>query len=323
MEYLIGIDGGGTKTSGVIADTEGHIVAEATAGPTNYQVRGIASATDEIKSLVLELLDKADANPSSIEKIVAGLAGVGRTSDEERLKSHFRKELPTQLADTIYVTTDLHIALFGALKDEVGLIVNAGTGAVTMGRGSNGDIKRADGWGYLLGDEGSGYWIGLQAIKRSLKFHDGRASRTSLKEKLMEHYSLEDFEEIIPLVYDESENSLTKSIANLAPLVFQEARENDEVARNILSEAGRKLGRTAAAVIDRLKINYGQVKVVLMGGVFSSQQKGLLLENFEEEISDSISDWSYLEPKHSPKVGALFMGCDLLGEEIFDPKRER
>lgn len=317
MKVVIGIDGGGTKTEGVIGDKEGRTLEEASAGASNYQAKGLGRAVDEVKSVILDLLERAEAEPGSVGKIVAGIAGLGRKSDQELFQKQLATELPQALQGKLVTTTDLHIALVGGLGKSEGVIVNSGTGAIVMGKDHAGNIKRADGWGYLLGDEGSGVWIGLEAIKRSLKFHDGRGPKTSLKDGLKEYFDLDHFEEIVPEIYSQMEDSVSASVAELSKLVFEEAEYGDQVARSIIAEGGRRLGETAAAVVQRL--NYQEpVKVLLTGGVFSSPQVNLLVDNFEKELTKVVSRWSYTEEKYPPKIGALLMGWDQLGVDLED-----
>ena len=320
MSLIIGVDGGGTNTRGVIADLKGNILAEASGGGSNYQTRGLSSAVREIKSVILGLIEEANARFDSVEEIVAGLAGVGRPTDRERLKRRLAGELPDEIGKKIYITTDLHVALYGAVGRGEGLIVNAGTGATAMGKDKSGEIERADGWGFLLGDEGSGFWIGLQGIKRSLRFHDGRGPSTDLKEIVRLHYDLEDIEEIVPLVYRLLRESAHDSIASLSKPVFEAAEEGDAVARSIVSDAGKKHGESAAAVMRKLDYSSSNLPIVLAGGVFSSSARSGLLESFEEEVNKTTREWRYEEPLYSPKIGALIFACSRISCENFQPK---
>lgn len=317
--FIIGIDGGGTNTRGIISDLKGEVLAEVLGGASNYQTQGLEAAIEELRSVILTLLKETNTEASSIEKIVAGVAGVGRKSDEKHLKRSLIEELPDDFEDKVYLTTDLHVALYGAIGQKEGLIVNAGTGATAMGKDVNGRIERADGWGFLLGDEGSGFWIGLESIKRSLKSHDGRGSSTKLKERLKQHFSLEDFEEIVPLVYDLLKESDHGSIASLSELVFATGRQGDQVANEIISEAGDKLGETASAVIKKLEYRTNELNIVLNGGVFFSSAKPKLLESFEKRVGSVIQNWNYQDPLHSPEVGALIVAAREVQLEGFDP----
>ena len=307
--FIIGIDGGGTNTRGVISNLKGEVLTEVSGEASNYQTQGLESAVKELKAVILTLLRETHVEASSIEKIAAGVAGVGRQSDEKHLRRYLREELPVALEDKVYITTDLHVALYGAIGQKEGLILNAGTGATAMGKDINGRIERADGWGFLLGDEGSGFWIGLEGIKRSLRYHDGRDSPTELKKRLKQHFKLKDFEEIVPLVYDMLKKSDHGSIASLSKIVFDTGLRGDQVANEIISEAGDKLGETASAVITKLEYQTNQLNIVLNGGVFSSSAKPKLLESFEKRVGSVIPDWNYQAPAHPPKVGALIIAA--------------
>ncbi|MBS3814024.1 hypothetical protein KGY58_00865 [Candidatus Bipolaricaulota bacterium] len=318
MGLLIGIDGGGTGTRGIVSDESGNILAETTSGPCNLNTLDIGDAAARLKEIICELC-KAKSKNTSVKLVVVALAGAERKRKKNKLIELIEDKLPFTVTSRVEIIPDVQAALLGALGDDQGLVVNSGTGAIAVGQDYMGDIVRADGWGYLLGDEGSGYWIGLTAIKKVLEEKDGRGRETSLKRRVLDYYDICEVENVIPLIYEKDKPLLVKSIAGVAPLVFEEASAEDQVARTIVSRAGYHLGRTAKAVLDRMEYEGCPVKVVLTGGVLKSTKKKPLMDSFEAELSKADPDWTYVQQKYSPEVGSLLKAGKLSTGELFKP----
>jgi len=316
MSLIIGVDGGGTNTRGVIADLKGNILAEASGAGSNYQTRGLSPAVREIKSVILGLIEEANARFDSVEEIVAGLAGVGRPTDRERLKRRLVGELPDEIGKKIYITTDLHVALYGAVGRGEGLIVNAGTGATAMGKDKSGEIERADGWGFLLGDEGSGFWIGLEAMKAALKSSDNRGQSTELEELIRRHFSRERTPELLNVAYGDNGRVEVDRIAGLSPLVFDAAENGDGVAENIIVRAGEELAHTTYAVVDELGLADQRFPLVLSGGVFDASYRRLLVDKFTSVLDQKCPGYELTEPDFPPEVGSLFIGLRVIHGEL-------
>ncbi len=320
MGFLIGIDGGGTKTLGIIADPPGEIVAKSSRGSGNPRVAGEVDAVEAVNEVFRDLLEKTGSDPNDIEGIVVGLAGVGREPDRRNFRSLLVEKLPEAVPDNfLRVVTDAEIALYGAVGGEEGLIVNSGTGAIVMGRDKLGNVERGDGYGYLLGDEGSGFWFGLNVIKKVLEAKDGRGRYTSLKARLIDFFDLDRVEEVVTLVYEKEKRDLVRTVAGVAPLAFEEAAKGDEVSQAIVKAGGSKLGRTAKSVIDRLDFQEKTIGIVLTGGVFSSKRRRLLLEGFESQLSRAKTNWSYWKKRFAPEVGALLKACEISRGKIIYP----
>jgi len=305
MNYVVGIDGGATKTAGLLADLEGHVLAQGSAGPTNYQVVGSSGITNEVPQLVHALFASARVPEEKLASIALGLAGVGRPGEPEQVAAIVED---LHLARKVVVDHDAIIALVGALGDQPGLIVIAGTGSIALGRNAQGQRARCGGWGYLLGDEGSGYFVARQALMAALKAFDGRAGETSLTESLLAELGLETVEEIIPRVYHQGMSH--DEMATLAPLVFDAARKGDAVAQGILDRAGRELGLMAAAVISRLGMKGGNVTIGLVGSLF--RDKDLLLAPMQTVLSQVVQP-EFIQPRLGPVQGATILALKAAG----------
>lgn len=320
MGLLIGVDGGGTNTRGIASDESGNILAETTKSSCSLNTLDPVDAATRLEDVISELLDEIGSGEIKVEMIVPALAGAERKEKRNTLLGLMEEKLPVDLSGTIEIISDAQAALTGAVGGGEGLMVNSGTGAIALGRDDKGNIHRADGWGYLLGDEGSGYWIGLAAIKKALAAKDGRGKETSLKRRLLDYYEISQMKKIIPVIYGKDKPSLVESVAGFAPLVFEEASTGDRVARTIISKAGQELGRTAGAVIDRLEYKGRPVRIVLRGGVFDSTKKAPMMESFESELSSFVSSWTYARPKYSPAEGALIEAGKLARGELISPR---
>jgi N-acetylglucosamine kinase-like BadF-type ATPase len=308
MDYVIGVDGGGTKTAGLLVDLEGHVLAQQSVGPTNYQIEGDEGIRREIPQLVRLLFADARISEKELAAIALGLAGVARPGERERVTT-LVEEL--HLAGRVVVDHDAMIALVGALGDEPGLIVIAGTGSIALGSNAGGQRARAGGWGYLLGDEGSGLSVAREALMAILKAHDGRGRKTHLAERIIAKLDLAEVEEIIPRVYRQGMSR--DEMAALAPLVFQAAREDEPVAREIVDRAGRELGLMAAAVIHRLGMERGVVNIALVGSLF--RDKDLLQEPMRAAVGEKVQV-AFVEPRLGPAGGAAILALKAAGVAV-------
>jgi len=289
-------------------DLEGRVLAQESVGPTNYQIVGDEGIRTEIPRLVHRLLADARIPEKELASIALGLAGVARSGEPERVTA-LVEEL--HLARKVVVDHDAMIALVGALGDEPGLIVIAGTGSIALGRNARGQRARAGGWGYLLGDEGSGLFVAREALVAILKAHDGRGRKTQLTEKIVAQLGLREVQEIVPRVYRQGMGP--DEMATLAPLVFQAAREGEPVAREIVDRAGGELGLMAAAVIRRLGMEGGVVKIALVGSLF--RDKELLLEPVRAAVGGELRV-EFVEPRLGPVGGAAILGLKAVGVTI-------
>ncbi|MDR9855714.1 BadF/BadG/BcrA/BcrD ATPase family protein [Paenibacillus sp. VCA1] len=335
---LLAVDGGGTKCLAVFADIEGRMLASGKAGSCNYQGTGreaaaleltraireakrrlAASATgckppaSEAESASLEQKEKvntAEDEPLHVTCAVFGVAGLDTEYDRQVIEGMVREALAqTQVtADRIVVENDGVAALLGATGGAPGILIIAGTGSIVYGINAQGQSARAGGWGHRVGDEGSGYWIGKQAIHAALRGFDGRGGHTALTGKLLLHLGLRNEEELFNWVYS-AEYSVDKT-AELARLVTVAEREGDETARLILETAADELLLGARSVLNKLGMAAAPFTVILQGGVL---QNNLLVRNRLADAFRSVSPLSQIdEAKKEPIYGVIAQGLRLL-----------
>lgn len=299
MGYLLGIDGGGTKTIGVLADRSGRVLARAVSGPGNYLKVGLPAVERSFTEIIHGVLDEAGVDREArIDGLCAGLAGADRPRDRRIIRALFRRLVGTRV---ILTENDARITLVGATEGRPGLIVIAGTGSVAMGMNRAGELARAGGWGHLIGDEGSGYDIGRRAMIAALHSYDGRSRKTLLEPTVVKTLRLRKIEDLVTRVY--SRGMAPDEVAALFPRVVEAAQKGDGIARHLLEDAGRDLAATAGAVIRRLRMERTAAIVALSGGVFRA--RGPLYDAFCTAVRAVAPNAQITEPKHPPEIGAV------------------
>lgn len=306
MDYIVGIDGGASKTIVLLVDREGSIRAIRESGPANYHTVGLEVAIDHIAEVMNSALTEAHITDFKNVLVIMGLAGIDRPKDEERMRQLLLHRFDSLNNTSLVLVNDAYIALVGAVKGEHGVVVNAGTGVIAMGINSARKSARAGGWGYLLGDEGGGYWIGKQALKAVLRGYDGRGRTTILCDLIKKHFSLDQMEDILEVVYNRK--LAPQEIASLTPLVFEGAEAEDKVAISILERAGQELGLSARAVIERLDMAGEEFKLATIGGVFKGNYTKPLMDSFAKVVRKVAPHCQIIEPAYPPEVGAILVG---------------
>jgi len=307
--YVIGVDGGGTKTEFVLLDFSSNVLGRSRGGSTNYQVIGGDNLKKELLDAFTMLMRTTNISSNKIDQIFLGLAGAGRKSDQEEIISLFSD---TDFAGKIAVDSDAMVALAGAFGTGPGIIIVSGTGAICFGKSNEGKIFRSGGWGYLLGDEGSGYFIGREAIIAALKDLDGRAEKTNLRNCLENHFNLSSIDQIIPQIYQNKVDRI--AIADIAPIVFEQANQGDSIAEEIIRRTGKELGILARAVAQRLNFENDELKVALTGSIF--KQKDMLINEISKELYEISWNIEISEPMFEPQYGAALLALQKSGIEI-------
>ena len=311
FKYVIGVDGGGTKTDVILVSHEGSIIGRILGSSTNYQAVGGEKLKLKITSLIKKLLNETNVRENEISHLYLGLAGAGRKSDQDTIKKCFDD---TDFKGKITVESDTRIAMAGAFGNRPGIILIAGTGDICFGMNADGEFFRSGGWGYLLGDEGSGYHIGHEAINAALKDYDGRGEPTSLRRLLETKYQLKSIDEIIPLVYQSKIDRA--AIAGLAPMVYEEVKKGDSVAQQIIKEIGAELRKLIKSVKQNLNFKDKRVKVALIGSIF--KQKEMLIHEIRNELHEIVTDIELTEPEFEPSLGAVLLALIKSGITIDD-----
>ncbi len=304
MRHVLGIDAGGTKTLALLADETGRVVASAAGAGANLRTHGEL----EVEKVLHALVEEAEGESGKRADAVAlGIAGADRPDDHTVLRAILRR---IGFRDRVVVTNDARVAFVAGSRDRVGLAVVCGTGSIAWGRNAAGEIARAGGWGWHVGDEGSGFWIGERAIRAALRGADGRAAPTSLGEALLAHFGLGRMDELVRRVYDGEYPR--QEVAKFAVRVAEQARAGDAVARQILADAAGELALAARSVVTRLELGEKEspYDVVLSGGTFRALPD--LEAAVEREVARAGARVRRLDVE--PAVGAVALAVEALGE---------
>lgn len=228
MDYIIGIDGGGTKTEAVAYSLDGQELAASKSGYGNLLIH-YDTAITHIDECITAC--KTTLAGHTCKGISLGLAGSKALSKEE-IKKYFYNRYQVEVG----LYDDAIIAHEALLSGKDGILTIAGTGAVGIGK-KDGGYEYGGGWGHLLGDEGSGYWIGLQALILLTKEHDQNRPYSSLSQTILQHVKADTIHDIKKFVY----SSPKTEVASLTPLVVNQARNHKQEASDILQQAGKNL----------------------------------------------------------------------------------
>ena len=300
--YYIGLDCGGSKTRGVLADKDFRIIARAGGGPGNPLSAGSVEAFRTYRSVIRLLLAKGRLEAGAITAVGLGAAGAGRMAEQEKIERILRKLLPRA---TITVSSDGVIALLGATRGEPGIIVIAGTGSLVLGVNRQRTIARAGGWGYLFGDEGSGATLGREAVQAVFRAEDGRVPATSLRSLILGHYNVRTIDELITHLYRKPPSA--REYARLWPALWMAARQKDAAAQSILRRGAEELGKAVEVVARKLNLK-GPIPLILACGVLS--QDSLLRRSLVSQLKRRMPKLRVTEAISPPEIGALHLATN-------------
>ena len=286
-EYLLAVDGGGTKTQALVADLAGNVVARGLGPSSNHNRVGFQQSAKAMTTAIEGAMQQV-VGPRSLGegpacrsvRIAAacfGLAGVDVPEDEAQISRWVKAQ---GIARSFVVVNDSELVLAAGTPDGWGVALISGTGSVCLGRSPEGRTLRVGGWGPLLGDEGSGYQVALHALRLATQTADGRASATALLQGVLRHWSLPDANALIRHVHGEGIGQ--GEIASLAAMVLNLAGRGDAAAALIVKEAARDLASQVEAVVRRLGLS--RPPLALAGGLLRANLRNALQAELESEI---------------------------------------
>lgn len=302
MLYL-GVDGGQSSTTALIASETGRVVGRGTGGPCNHV--GTPEGRGKFVRAIGESLERAcnqaglDARNVSFTSACLGFSG--GAEDKEAYSREVIRSAKYK------ITHDAEIALSGATARKPGIIIIAGTGSMAFGRNADGKTARAGGWGYIFGDEGGGFDLARRALRAALQLEEGWGEPTALRSVLLKTTGAKNANDLLHRFYT-AEYSRTE-IAALAAHVTRAAEEGDAVAREIAQAAARKLAWFVNGVYRQLFESGAEIIVAYIGGVF---QSGFLLARFRERIRESMG-CEAVPPRFGPAAGAVLEALRLDG----------
>lgn len=312
MIYL-GVDGGGTKTSFVLLNDEGDVLAQHESSTCYYLSVGMEEARRVVFSGIGELCRRAGVSAADIDYAFLGLPAYGEISADIPLLD----TLPGQLlpAGRYQCNNDMVCGWAASLGCRDGINVVSGTGSIAYGE-HQGRSARCGGWGELFSDEGSAYWIGCQALNLFSKMADGRLRKDMLYDIIREKYHISNDLDISDLVFNQWKGERGQ-IASLAQVACEAAMNGDKQSRAIFFQAAHEL----ALMIDTLRgeLDYANDEIVLTsysGGVFKCGD--IILEAFAYELSKLNGNYRLCLPKFNPTIGAAIYAAKLSGTSLGD-----
>ncbi|MCU0228381.1 MAG: ATPase [Bryobacterales bacterium] len=304
MALYLGVDGGQSSTTALIADAEGNILGRGVGGPCNHvgKAEGRARFESAMNQCLGEACQAAGLSRDGLELEAVCMGFSGGAED----KDTYLREAVT--ASHYVLTTDAWIALAGATGGAAGVMTISGTGSIALGRNAAGITQRVGGWGYVYGDEGSGFDITRQAMRAALRQAEGWGPPTRLHDLLLEAENAPDANTLMHWFYTDAYPRVR--VARLSRLVDQAAREGDAIALEILHNAAQQLATMAAVTRERLFAPAEPAVISYVGGVFESE---IVRERYRMLVC--LEDGNQcVAPIHGPAEGALleaYRACGL------------
>jgi N-acetylglucosamine kinase-like BadF-type ATPase len=310
MNYFLGIDGGQSHTTALVADGRGRILGRGGAGPSNHtrepggRERLIQAITQSVNAALQNAGLPKNADARSFKFAGAHLAMTGEPEDKVEIVNELLS------ADHLVVGHDAPAALAGALSGGEGVIVLAGTGSVACGVTREGKYARAGGHGFMFGDDGSAFAIARDALAIELMREDG-SSEGELKKELLKHFRRASLKAIAEDFYA---GLLSRDqLALFAVRVGKLAERGDGTARGLMDKAAWGLFSLAMTVVLGLKLERKPVRISYGGGVFKSRR---LRARFTAEVTVELPQAQVVAPRFEPDVGALLLAYRQAGKKL-------
>lgn len=304
---VLAIDGGGTSCRALLCDSTGKVLGYAQEGPVNYHSVGV----NETRSTLNRLLRLLPDRPKAVAAAVFGFAGLDTARDREvlhALADHVLTDAGIK-AGMLLVENDGMLTLTGTVGSSDGLLVIAGTGSIACGIAQDGRRVRVGGWGSRAGDEGSGYDIGIRALRHILRAADGREKPSGISTAILQEKGMADVEELINWLY--SPECSVNAVAALAPAVFSLAERGDWQAELIINHALNELSGMAETVINTLVLGDTHLHTVLAGGVL--QNNSCLRGQLAQSIQRLVPKAHFASVVYPPIIGGLLSGLRASG----------
>ncbi|MEM3815457.1 MAG: BadF/BadG/BcrA/BcrD ATPase family protein [Candidatus Bathyarchaeia archaeon] len=305
---ILCMDIGKTKTLAVIINEKGDVLGKFISGPSGMWLKEEVVVRN-IREAIDGCLSASRLSLRDIDLISISWADLDTPKDWENAWKVIGKIGVER--DRVLVEHDAVAAYYAVTLGEPGVAVIAGTGSIGFGINNRGERMRSSGWGWLIGDEGSAYWIAVKALNAISRAYDGRGEKTILSKMVSEYFGVKNELEILDKVYKELRGDPTE-ISRIAKIVDEAAHKGDKVAENILEEAGRELALTALCIIKGLGMENEKIIVGGLGSVFKSK---IVKENFIKTIREKAPNIRIKEPLTGDEsiLGPIIMAFKKLG----------
>lgn len=317
MRYVVGVDGGATKTHALVVDETGQRAGFGQSGGSNYHSIGLQAARDEIQRAVLDALAQARLAPDALAMACYCLAGADLAEDFDLLREALSER---GLSRQLMIKNDTMAALRAGLTRNWGVAVICGTGFNAAGIGADGREARLYGLGAISGDWGCGGRLSEEIIRAVMRAWDGRGKLTALTGLVLSRLCVASEEELLVKLHH---REIPRSeLLDLVPLLFTAALAGDRVAGSLVIQMGTEVGVSANALIRRLGLETTDVEVVLGGSVFKGE--GPLLVDTITEVVHRQAPRARIKPlAHEPVTGAALLALEGLGITITQELKDR
>ena len=308
-QLVLGIDGGATSTVALLAEAAtGLVLGRGTGGPSNIQAVGESLAIEGLDAAVGNAFESAGLPYTTVAAASLGLAGVDLDEGIGLIRAWADR---VELAHQVSVANDATLLFAAGTPEGWGLAIVAGTGLIAFTLDRDGTEARTGGWGYLLGDEGSGFQLGLHALRAACRAADNIGPATELLPAILAQLGSNDPRDLIPAVYRGSWDKA--AIAGLAPIVMELAANGDETARRIFESEAMELARTAAGAVFKGGLPLNGIPVALTGGLVL--RNDLFRERFLADLAICGVVPGSVGLVDDPAVGAVVLARKLLGSK--------
>ena len=304
MDYILGVDGGGTRTIVQVADLSGEVVAESESGSSNYKSVGIKIAKENINKAVFKVIDLLNKSKEfTFKNACFGLSGNDSCEDRDIYhKIIFDSKIKDYLnpASTI-ICNDTRIGLAAGSNSKNGIMIICGTGSNCYGINEEGKEAKVNGWDYILGDEGSGYAVGIKALRALMKAYDGRGESTLLFKTILEDLNIKNVSELIRWAYIDSFSK--DKIAAIAKTVCRTAEMGDRISIKILEEEAMEAVNSVTVVANKLNIADKKFDLVFVGNLFKCEKyfKSVLMK----KLKSKFTQINFMPLTEKPVEGAI------------------
>ena len=307
--FVVGIDAGGSKTVCQVGEPNGRLLREARGPGANLQSAGELQVEIVLHDVMTEALAGIEQAPAAV---CVGMAGVDRPNDARLLRGMLSRLCR---GSRTLVVNDALIALEAGAPGLSGVVLIAGTGSIAYGRDAHGHAARAGGWGHVLGDEGSGFWLGRQALRAVLRAADQRGEPTALADRVKAHFGVAREQDLVHPIYEGGMKP--KVVAELAALVGETAEAGDAVATRLVDVGAAELAGSAFSVARRLGLLDLDLPLPLAGGVFSAVP--IVRTRVIERLARLLPHARPALLSEEPASGALSLATALLRGDVHIP----
>lgn len=298
-DLYVGIDGGQSHTEAVVADERGNILGRGRGGPSNHAER--PGGRERLRRAITDSVGAAlrAANKPTLDATEFAAAHCAMTGSAD-----FKHEVigAAMRARLLEVGHDAPGALAAAMGGGPGVVVIAGTGSVAYGETADGTSARVGGWGYLFGDEGSGFWVAKEGVRRAMRHADEMAAASTLGDAALKFFDRADLRSLEAAVYHEQISR--DQLATFSAEVDRIAGAGDTVAREIIAEGARSLATLAVTTARKLGIPPAETRVARIGGMFRGAR---MRAEFEHAFGEMLPWAAIVEPRFDPAIGALLL----------------